>query len=224
MKKKIHPILKSLKPLVKALGKTLGENYEIVLHDCSDLQNSIIMIANGYITGRKIGGPITDLALRMLKSNHKNNMMINYETKAKNGRKLRSTTVFIRDEKNKIIGCLCINLDLSKYLEAKKLLDEFCITTKLTKQKEKTPETFAQNPRELLHEAFKKAMKQIGKPMNMMQKEDRLKLIELLNEMGIFAIKEAVDLIAGELGISRYTVYNYLRDIRVNKKNTESFP
>jgi predicted transcriptional regulator YheO len=224
MKKKIHPILKSLKPLVKALGKTLGENCEIVLHDCSNPQNSIIIIVNGYITGRKVGAPMTDLALRMLKSNHKDDMIINYENKTKDGRKLRSTTVFIRDEKNKIIGCLCINLDLSKYLEVKKLVDEFCTTTKLTKQKEETPETFAQSPKELLHEAFKKAMEQIGKPMNMMQKEDRMRLIELLNEMGIFAIKEAVDLTATELGVSRYTVYNYLRDVRVGKKTTKSFP
>jgi len=223
----MHPILQSLRPLVKALAKTLGESCEVVLHDFSDTEHSIIMIVNNYVTGRQVGDPLTDLGLRILRSGGcKDDTLVNYESTTKSGRKLRSTTVFIRDPKSKkLIGAICINFDLTDYEKMKRMWEDFCQTAPLFKQIESEDkskeinETFARNPKEILEEAIKKGIKEIAKPLSSMNKDDRIKLIRLLDKRGIFLIKGAIDEVAKELGISHYTIYNYLRESRI--KNSE---
>ncbi|MEG1349256.1 MAG: PAS domain-containing protein, partial [Hafnia sp.] len=61
-----HEILKSYEAVVDGLAMLIGSHCEIVLHSLEDLKCSAVRIANGEHTGRKIGSPITDLALRML--------------------------------------------------------------------------------------------------------------------------------------------------------------
>ena len=61
MTKKIHPILKAIIPLAKGIAKTLGPNCEVILHDLSHPETSIIKIFNNTVTERKVGDGIRDL-------------------------------------------------------------------------------------------------------------------------------------------------------------------
>lgn len=54
--------------LVDFLAEFMGENTEVVLHDMTDWHHSVVAIRNGYISGRKVGDPITEVSLRILKS------------------------------------------------------------------------------------------------------------------------------------------------------------
>lgn len=60
MGSKLHPTLKAFIPFVKGLAETFGSNCEVVLHDFSDLQHSIIAIENGHVTGRSLGSPMME--------------------------------------------------------------------------------------------------------------------------------------------------------------------
>lgn len=53
-------------PMVDFLEQILGKNSEIVLHDFSDPDHAIVDIRNGIVSGRKVGGPVTDLALKIM--------------------------------------------------------------------------------------------------------------------------------------------------------------
>ena len=77
--------------------------------------HSVIKIVNGFHTGREEGAPITDLALDMYDKLDKDPSVPNYYTyftKNKLGEPLKSTTIAIRGNNNRIIGLLCINLYL----------------------------------------------------------------------------------------------------------------
>lgn len=54
--------------IVEFLGKTLGPDYEIVLQDLNPEHQAIVAIVNGHISGRRVGGPLTDASLQMLSS------------------------------------------------------------------------------------------------------------------------------------------------------------
>lgn len=62
----MNKYLKQIAPFVDAIAETLGKNCEVVLHDFHYPERSIVKIANGHVTGRTVGGPTTDLALRFL--------------------------------------------------------------------------------------------------------------------------------------------------------------
>jgi len=221
--KKIHTNLKKFIPIVKTIAQMFGKNCEVVLHDFSIPQHSIIAIENGHVTGRKIGDPITDFALSVWHKGgygkRREDKIVNYRTKTKDGKILKSSSVFIRDDQKKIIGCLCINYDLTEYLMFNKVVEEFCIYVDLDKEKSKEEtETFTGDVDEVLENIIKEAIEKVGKPVSMMQKSDKLMVAKIVDEKGGFLIKGAINQLAGEISVSRYTIYNYLEELKSKKK------
>ncbi len=47
-----------------------------------------------------------------------------------------------------------------------------------------------------------------------MQKEDKIIMIRYLQKHGIFLVKDAIERIAEKLNVSRFTIYNYLAEIK----------
>jgi len=221
--KKIHPNLKNFIPVVKTVAKMFGKNCEVVLHDFSVPQHSIIAIENGHVTGRKIGDPITDFALSIWRKGgygkRREDKIINYKTKTKNGKILKSSSVFIKDDQKKIIGCLCINYDITEYSMFNKVIEEFCTSVDLDKEilTEET-ETFTGDVDEVLGNIIKEAIEKVGKPVSLMQKCDKLMVAKIVDEKGGFLIKGAINRLADEISVSRYTVYNYLEELKSKKR------
>lgn len=218
--KKIHTILKAFIPVTKGLAQMLGPDYEIVLHDISDPERSVIAIENGHVTGRKVGAPLTDLGLYILKSEKFKNVDVvpNYMTTTSDGRVLRSTTIFIRDENEKIIGFLCINFDTTKVSMFKQVIDQHLAFQRLEDLAGANHEKFASQVEELLNETIKEIKSLAGKPLRYATKEEKISVLRKLDDKGFFLLKGAVDLVAKEMGNSKFTVYAYLRESR-NKSN-----
>ena len=51
-----------------------------------------------------------------------------------------------------------------------------------------------------------------------MQKEDKLSLVQKMESKGIFDVKGAVEYVAELLGVTNYTIYNYLKEVRSSKR------
>lgn len=102
-------------PMVDFLEQVLGKNSEIVLHDFSDPDHAIVDIRNGIVSGRKVGGPATDLALKIMHDARYRDLpfITGYEGRGAGGKTLESATYFIR-ENDEIVGMLCVNTDLSE--------------------------------------------------------------------------------------------------------------
>jgi len=214
----VNKYLKLFTPLVDALAATFGQNCEVVLHDLSNPKKSVIKIANGQITGRKIGGPITDLGLRLLeKGKNQTNVdaLIGYRTKTPKGVELKSTTVLIRDSNGKIVGCLCINLDITPYTTAKIFLDEMCKTSHIEDESNKNgfPEKFESDVDVLINDLISQALKKVGKPLAYMDKGNKLQVIRDLKGKGIFSIKGSAKKVSKELNVALPTIYKYLEEI-----------
>ena len=70
---------------------------------------------------------------------------------------------------------------------------------------------------ELLEKVFTKAQKKIGKPIEKMQKDDKLEMVRYLQKRGVFLVKGTIEKVANFLNVSRYTIYNYLVEVRSQK-------
>ncbi|GAB6137954.1 helix-turn-helix transcriptional regulator [Halanaerobaculum tunisiense] len=216
-KRKVHPYLENLKSIGISLHKTLGNKSEIIIHDLSNPENSVIFIA-GELTDRDLGAPITDLVLRIIKNKEDPDDILNYQTKSEDGRIFKSSTMFVKDDNNEIIGCLCTNYDITDLLLVQNIIGNFASVdnNKGKEQDSNYKENFANNIDEVLNNIIKKAKAQVDKPAPFMEKEDKLKVIEYLDKRGAFTIKGSVETVAEDLGVSRYTIYNYLKEIKSN--------
>lgn len=213
-------ILESYKNLVVNLGSYLGEGYEIILHSLEDLQHSAIEIVNGHHSGRQTGAPITDLALSMLVRMKDNDSFsaINYVNYSKKGIPLRSSTIPITGENNRIIGLLCINFytDMPLY----SFIREFQLDNlRNIQSSRKTVETFAGNTDELIETTLDSVRDQVMLDYSVSTQNKNKEIIAALYHRGIFNIKDAVVKVASLMGVSKNTVYMHVR----NTANADKF-
>lgn len=212
----INPILKSYLPVVEGIAKTFGKNCEVVLHDFSKMDRSIVAIANGHVTGRSVGGPLYESLLKKVLDDNITEDKINYTGKSAEGRVLKSSTMFIRNEKDEIIGCICINFDLSELVVSKRVIDDLIQTQSVTVDKAEDESSNRVN--DVLTDIVKNTLEKAGKPVAYMGKEEKVNIVKDLDYQGAFLIKGAIDYVAKVLCVSRYTIYNYLDEIRVDSK------
>ncbi|WP_203333677.1 helix-turn-helix transcriptional regulator [Planococcus beigongshangi] len=200
---------KFLKAVVKGIAAQFGENCEVVLHDLTrQYDSTIVAIENGHVTGRKVGDPGTNLGLEVLRGTVEGGDKYNYITQTKTGKILRSTSIYINNEKNETIGSLCINFDITNLSMAEKTIQSLT-SSNLTQE---VKEDFATNVNELLDALLQETIEKVGKPVALMNKEDKIKGILYLDQRGAFLIKKAGDKITNFFDISKYTLYNYLEE------------
>ena len=204
------PMVVAFTYIVPSLAGALGPDAEVVLHELSHPEDSVIAIG-GDVTGRTVGSPLTDLVLRHIRQGNLEEDLISYASLSPGGRLLRSSTTFIRDEGGDIVGCLCINFDLTRFTAVKQALECWCETQIVG---EDAPESFSEDVERLLHSKTADVIEQGGVPVQMMKRKDRLAVVKRLDEQGVFLIRGAVARVAKALAVSRYTIYNYLDEIR----------
>ena len=66
---------------------------------------------------------------------------------------------------------------------------------------------------ELVEQKFHIELEKMNKKIVGMNKNDRINLIRNLKHAGVFKIQKSVPYVAEQLGVSRYTIYNYLNEI-----------
>lgn len=202
-------VIRSLKISCDAIVAMLGEHCEAIIHDFSDIEHSIIYIA-GNVTDRKVGGSITDLGHSMITSNMEQTEPLAYFAKSPRGHKLKCVSTLIRDEySNKILGSLCINLDIEVLAGAAASLDSLLGLSNPAPVEER----FDTKPEEIVVQKTLETVSEMGLILSDLNTDERMEIVHTLNERGVFAFKSAHSIVAEVLGVSRATVYNYLRRI-----------
>ena len=205
--------LELLRQVAAGIAAQFGSSCEVVVHDLAsnDPDSSIVAIENGQISGRKVGdGPSHAVleALRGGKGTVEDHLC--YLTRTRDGKILKSTTIYIRDDDGRPIGMFGINYDITLMLAMEDALKQFTAT----ERDEQEPEHISRNVSDLLDELIAQSVKIVGKPVALMTKEDKVKAIQFLNETGAFLITKSGDKVCKFFGISKYTLYSYIDEAK----------
>ena len=203
--------------LAVGLHELLGPMCEVVVHDFHDLEHSIIHI-EGNVTNRAIGGAATDLLLEKVRQGDTQHDLYAYSTSLPGGRVMKSSTIFLRDGDGQAVGALCINLDVTDFIASRNALNAFVSTDTNT---ERASETLSDNIFDTVQSAVAETLYDAGRSLHTLTREEKIDLMNRLEGKGLFQVKKAVPIVADMLGLSRATVYNYLReahDIQPNGK------
>ena len=198
------------KQLLNLLAAQFGSKCEVVLHDLEkDYSSTIVDIRNGHITNRKIGGCGSNLGLEVLSGSVIDGDRLNYVTTTSDGKILRSSSMYIRNSEGKVIGSLCINLDITESIQFESFLKQYN-KFELNDQ----PEYFATDVESLLDYLIQQATALTNKDPKELTKSERLDFLSFLDEKGAMQISKSGDRICKVLGISKFTLYNDLEIIR----------
>lgn len=202
-----------LKQIAHGIAQQFGQNCEVVIHDLTneDLENSVSYIENGHVTKRNIGDGPSHVVLEASKKNSsKLEDRYGYLTRTQDGRILKSSTIYIRGENDKIHYIFSINFDITGLLAVEGAIKSLIST----ETEEKAPEKIPRNVNDLLDDLIDESVSIIGKPVALMSKEEKVTAIQFLNDAGAFLITKSGDKVSKYFGISKYTLYSY---IDVNK-------
>lgn len=203
--------LSTLKQIAHGITQQFGGNCEVVIHDLTDnnTESSIIAIENGHVTSRKPGDGPSHVVLEALHGDRSNlRDHLNYLTKTKDGKILKSSTIYIRDDSGEAIGVFGINFDITSLLMIENSIKPLISVE--TGSEKKEPERISQNVNELLEELIEQSVKLVGKPVALMTKDDKINAIQFLNNTGAFLITKSGDKVSRYFGISKYTLYSYI--------------
>lgn len=198
-----------LKRLAKGISAQFGRNCEVVIHDISSglVDYPIVFIENGHVTHRTTSTSASRVVLNALKQVPDSlEDELNYITTTHDGKILKSSTIYIRDNENKPIGIFSINYDITELTIAKNCIDSLISHKEDIEDANKIP----QNVNQLLDDLLEESVKKIGKPVALMSKEEKIQAIQFLNDAGAFLITKAGDKTANFFGISKYSIYNYI--------------
>jgi predicted transcriptional regulator YheO len=202
-----------LEPVMRAIAAAVGDHCEVVLHDLSqrDLGRTIHAILNGHVTGRKVGGPSTNLGLEAVRDEDAEHNEFGYAGRTADGRELHCSSVYYRDASGRIIAALCINVDLTPLQKAQNILSTLLpgAAPEKVDRELHTPDIAS-----LLDTMISDAVAVVGRPVAMMDKRDRIAVLRTLDGLGAFHVKRSVETVAKRLGISKVTAYAYLDQLR----------
>lgn len=203
-----------LKQLAHGLAIQFGSSCEIAIHDLKtkDLERSIVYIENGHVSNRQTGDGPSGIVLETLQSDPSTiHDKLSYLTKTEDGRILKSSTFYIRDDDGSVSYIFSLNYDITAFTAASTAIQSLIAT------KDNLPDLTGDSPRQITHNVnelldllIEQAVAKVGKPVAMMNKEDKVAVVQYLDHAGAFLITKSGDKVSSYLGISKFTLYSYM--------------
>jgi predicted transcriptional regulator YheO len=218
-------IVAALRPVVEGLVATFGPMCEVVLHDYRRPEESVVAVA-GEVTGRTVGGAMSEIGMRIVARGDGAGDELNYLTRTRNGRLVKASTMVLRDSTDTVFGALCVNLDVTAVNDAHALLGALAGiggagggggggVAGISGTAADVPVTTFGDDIDSVVDAILDAhqLRQNGSWAGL-DRAQRLELFRGLDERGVFAVRRAIEQVAGRLGISRASAYSYLAQAR----------
>ena len=208
----MHVLLKSLIPIAETIGKTFGNRCEVVLHDLTIPEKSVVYTVNGDVTGRREGQTFDRLVRSvLLNKNFTRDYAVNYTFETEDGRRIKSSSSLVRDEAGEVVGVFCVNYYITSM---KTLHDELELFLPMQEDSSVIcPEMAAdQDVTTVVDTLIDNIVS--GRKKQGLTKQDNLEMIRFMDDKGIFLVKGAIDKVAACMGLSKVTIYGYLDTVR----------
>ena len=208
----MKPILLPYVSMAEMLTHTFGQDCEVVLHDLDVPEHSVVYVSNNAVTGRKIGDSFDQLVRQVILSDElREDFVANYYFTAPNGKRIRSSTLLIKNQEGHLEGAMCINLDTTQLSRHIAFLQSF-----LPAQENSGPDRQAEAGPATEHVAvmIENLMDGIIGESGVLTREERIEKIRFMDSKGIFLMKGSVEKAAEKLGVNKVTIYSYLDEAR----------
>jgi D-arginine utilization repressor len=189
-------------PFAETFAKLLHPFAEVVVHDLEE--DAIVAIYNPF-SRREVGD---SSYLDQIDFNETSSVIGPYCKTNWDGRPLKSISTVVRNEKGVAEGFLCINVDLSAFTTAIHLLQTFSSSPPAESQ-----ELFKEDLYERVNRYVQKYCHEHQTTIDSLNRGEKQELIHALAAEGAFKERNAAAYVGRVLGLSRATVYNYLKEV-----------
>jgi predicted transcriptional regulator YheO len=200
-------LLREVEKIVVAIGRMFPGLCEVVLHDLRDPEHAIRAIESN-LSGRSVGDPATELGIARIQDPGFPDIVQNYPNRFPDGRPAKSTSIGIKNGAGEYIAAICLNLDVSLFASVARSLNNLVRTDD---QEQPLTETLRARTAEELRTVIEEFAAARGHTSRSLGSAAKKELVRSLKTRGFLQVKHSVQVVTELLGVSRATVYNYLR-------------
>ena len=191
----------------RGIAEMFGSSCETLVHDFTLPSHPILSIYNGHVSGRTVGDTTAIMGIDLAVDDDASvNDQVNLAATTPDGHKTKSSTFhLIGEDYNLALG---INFDYTPLAAANRVLVDL-----MSAQADLQSALWQDQDTRQLTDLFDRCIATVGKPASAMNKDDRLRMIALLEQHNAFSFRKSVPYVAKNLGVSRYTIYKYLSEV-----------
>lgn len=195
--------------MARGIAVMFGEQCETVVHEMDGQKVKNLAIYNGHVSGRTTGSTLSVYGrdTMMDEEDPKAKLDLDYVNQmviTSSGKTMKSSTFHFWGEDYHF--ALGINYDISVMSQMSRIMDGLLRT-------DATLQTSLFGTGNSMEEVFESCSEMVKRPFSQMQKADRLTLVSILKEKGFFQMQRSVPYAAERLGVTKYTIYNYLNEL-----------
>jgi D-arginine utilization repressor len=201
----VHPNITAALPFLEGVIKLFYPYAEGAVHD---LQQGKIVALYNNISKRSVGDPsaVTELGIEV--KDFPDVFDPYYKTNW-DGKALKCVSVTIRDDAGVPVGLVCVNIDTSVFQNMNLQLEKFL---SLTNKGNLNPiEQFGANWQQQVSAFIDAYALKHNVSASALSKEQKAALVCEMYDHALFNYRDAATYVARQLGVSRTTVYNYLK-------------
>ncbi|MCR4710801.1 MAG: helix-turn-helix domain-containing protein [Clostridia bacterium] len=210
-------IMKSYEQLLDMLYAQFGETCNITLYSISNGKGKVVG-TRGNMLAEQIGDPMPDYILKEYpEAKRTPQKAFGFINRQVPGFLLRTSLKFITGENDELIGCLSISHNLMQIKMIMSFLEEFYRSDSYLKENEPAADpTAITSVQDFVSRTIDTFMNERlgGSDFARLPRIEKLKLIEELERKGIFQVKGSVEIIAKKVSLTKFSIYNYLDEIR----------
>lgn len=195
--------MKTYEPLLSALAELMKPLLEIAVHD---LKKGKITALYNNLSRRKVGDP-SPLHELKVKLEDFPDIFPPYFKQNWDGRTLKCTSITLRDAQGRPTELICLNFDAGFFEEGMRFFQAF-----MGAKSEGNPIEIHGSPcAEQIDSAVEQYLSDKKLSFRHLKREEKKALVLHLYSKGLFNFKNAPQLIAQKLSLSKASVYNYIR-------------
>lgn len=231
----MNTILENYVSLLDFVSLSIGPDYELSLIETSNGENKIIAMKCGNISGKHVGEKMLPILEEVIsnKEYETSDYIVNRAAFGANGKALRTSMFFIKDEAKHLLGIMSINFDDSRYEDLGRRILQLChpdgfeedvrqVTAARTEGKEAGGYHGVQEEKRTLEQTIEDIVdgefRNIMIPLERLTQEEKIAIVKNLDNKGVFMIKGAVGILAKRLDVSQASLYRYITIAREDDK------
>ncbi|WP_336707123.1 MULTISPECIES: helix-turn-helix transcriptional regulator [unclassified Cedecea] len=198
-------LLDQLENIAQGLSETFAPFCEVVVHDLTQPEHSILSIHNN-LSGREVGQGATEMGLARIASPDFPAVIANYANQFADGRPVKSTSIGLKDDAGHYVAALCLNLDMTLFRGMQSALARFTDTSPGPVEEHIEPAGS-----EAIRLRIDRYAAGIATTPRALKTSERIELLQTLKKEGLLDIRKSMETVAQHLGVSRASVYLYAK-------------
>lgn len=210
-------------PMIKFISEILGPDAEVILYDVHS--KSVYAVMNPFDDEMVVGSPMRSLEEGFLNKNIDKEYpyIVNYHALSKSKHKLKSATLFLKNQQKETHAILSVNINVERLVEMRDYLNILVSGNRPYDEKVGTSfyNSFDVSMEGIVNSTIKKEVERFGvEPCRLSQKE-KLEIVRSLDKKGIFLVKGAIGDLAQELQTTETSIYRYLNKLANSEGSLE---